>query len=92
MTLEELFRIPKSMAFEEYENLLKEKQKLEKRIRKASDTIFIEADSLEVLADEVGSERYNKHLASKEKAEAKAKKLRAELKLIEKKLNGQEVM
>lgn len=88
MTLEELFRIPKGMGLEEYENLLKEKQKLENRIRKASDTIFIEADSLEVLSDEVGSERYNRHLANKQKAEAKVEKARAELKLIEKKLNG----
>lgn len=88
MTLKELFRIPKGMSLEEYESLLKKKQKLEKRIRKASYTIFDEADSLEVLSDEVGSERYNKHLVNKQKTEVKMEKARAELKLIEKKLNG----
>lgn len=65
MTLEEMLAMPKGMKFEEYESLLKDKQRLERQIRKASDIIFAENDSLEVLADEIGSERYNKHLANK---------------------------
>jgi hypothetical protein len=87
MTMTELLAMPNGMRFEEYEKLLDEKQKLEKKIRRASNTIFDEEESLEVLADEVGSERYNKHLVNKQKAEAKKEKAKAKLEQIEKKLN-----
>ena len=86
MTLTEALSIPKGMDFEEYEKLLKDKQKLEKQIAKASDTIQSEVDSLEVLSDEVGSERYNKHLQSKQKAEDKKEKAQAKLQQIERRL------
>ena len=82
MTIAEALSISKGMDFEEYEKLLKDKQKLEKQIAKTSDTIQSEVDSLEVLADEVGSERYNKHLQSKQKAEAKREKIQAKLQAI----------
>lgn len=82
MTIAEALSIPKGMNFEEYEKLLKDKQKLEKQIAKASDTIQSEVDSLEVLSDEVGSERYNKHLQSKQRAEAKREKAQAKLQAI----------
>ena len=88
MTLEEMLAMPKGMKFEEYESLLKDKQRLERQIRKASDIIFAENDSLEVLADEIGSERYNKHLANKQKAETKREKAQAKLEQIVKKLKG----
>ena len=81
--------MPKGMDLLEYENLLKEKHKLEKQIRKTSDTIFAEEDSLEVLSDEVGSKRYNKHLVNKQNAESKREKAQTKLKQIIKKLNGQ---
>lgn len=84
MTIAEALSIPKGMDFEEYEKLLNDKQKLEKQIAKASDTIQSEVDSLEVLFDEVGSERYNKHLQSKQKAEAKREKAQAKLQTITK--------
>ena len=87
MTITEALNIPKGMDFEEYEKLLKGKQKLEKQIAKASDTIQSEVDSLEVLSDEIGSERYNKHLQSKQKAEAKREKLQNKLKEIIKQIN-----
>ena len=86
MTLVELFAMPKGMNPMEYEKLLKDKQKLEKQIRKASDTIFDEEESLDILADEIGSERYNKHLENKQKAEAKREKAQAKLEQIVKKL------
>lgn len=86
MTLTEMLTMPKGMNLMDYENLLKEKQKLERQIRKASDIIFAEEDSLEILADEIGSERYNKHLMNKQKAETKREKAQAKLKQIEKKL------
>ena len=82
MTIAEALSIPKGMDFEEYEKLLNDKQKLEKQIAKASDTIQSEVDSLEVLSDEIGSERYNKHLQSKQKAEAKREKAQAKLQAI----------
>jgi len=87
MTLVELLAMPKGMNPIEYEKLLKDKQKLENQIRKASNTIFDEEESLDILADEVGSERYNKHLANKQKAEAKREKAQEKLEQIEKKLN-----
>lgn len=87
MTIAEALSIPKGMDFEEYEKLLKDKQKLEKQIAKASSEIDFEVDSLEVLADEVGSERYNKHLQSKQKAEAKREKAQAKLKTIIERIN-----
>ena len=82
MTITEALSIPKGMNFEEYEKLLNDKKKLEKQIAKASDTIQSEVDSLEVLSDEVGSERYNKHLQSKQKAEAKREKAQVKLQTI----------
>ena len=87
MTFEEFLAIPYGMDIFEYQKLLKEKQGLERQIRKASDTIFTEEDSLEILADEIGSERYNEHLAMKEKAEIKREKAQAKLKLLMDKLN-----
>lgn len=82
MTLAEALSIPKGMTFEEYEKLLKDKKKLENQIRKTSDTIDSEELSLEILSDEVGSERYNKHLEIKQKAEAKREKANTKLKTI----------
>lgn len=82
MTIAEALSIPKGMSFEEYEKLLKEKRKFEKQIAKASSEIDFEVDSLEVLSDEIGSDRYNKHLQNKQKAEVKREKAEAKLKLI----------
>lgn len=82
MTITEALNIPVGMTFDEYEKLLKEKQKLEKQIAKASNDIDFENDCLEVLADEKGSERYNKHLQNKQKAEIKREKTQAKLKTI----------
>lgn len=44
MTIAEALSIPKGMNFEEYEKLLKDKQKLEKQIAKASNIIQSEID------------------------------------------------
>ena len=82
MTIAEALSIPKGMDFEEYEKLLKEKQKLEKQIAKSSNDIFFEVDSLEVLESEKGSERYNKHLKNKQKAEAKRENAQVKLRAI----------
>lgn len=87
MTLEELLAMPVGIDLNEYQNLLKEKKRLEKQITKASNDIYREEDSLEILADEIGSERYNKHLAMKQKAEIKREKAQAKLKLLIEKLS-----
>lgn len=82
LTFAEFLTIPKGMDFEEYDKLLDSKRKLEKQIVKTSETIYSEEDSLEILADEIGSERYNRHLKNKQKAESKREKARKKLKLI----------
>ena len=89
MTITEVLNIPKCMSFTEYEKLLEEKKKLEKQIAKASDIIQSENGSLEVLADEVGSDRHNKHLQTRQKAEIKRKKAQAKLKDIIGKLKAE---
>ena len=82
MTLAEALAIPKGMDFQEYEKLLKEKKKLVKQINKASEDIYSENDSLEVLAGEKGSDRYNRRLEAKMKAEAKVEKAKSKLQVI----------
>lgn len=62
MTLEQLFAMPVGMELAEYEKLLNEKARLEKKIKKARLDIDFAYDALAVLADEEGSDRYNKHL------------------------------
>lgn len=71
MKLQEFLNTPKGMSFDKYEKLIAEKHKLENQIRNASCVIHNEDDSLDVLSGEVGSERYNRHLANKKKAERK---------------------
>ena len=61
MTIAEALSISKGMDFEEYEKLLKDKQKLEKQIAKTSDTIQSEVDSLEVLAVGAGETVENRN-------------------------------
>lgn len=88
MTLTEFLSIPKGMNMGTYEQLLKEKQKLEKQIAKANSIIYDEEDSLEILADEVGSKRYDKHLESKHKAENKRELAQNKLDKVIKRING----
>lgn len=86
MTMAEALSIPRGMNYEEYGKLLDEKKKLFTKLRNLSITIQDEEDSLEMLNDEQGSERYNRHLEAKQKAEAKREKAEAKLQDIETKL------
>ena len=86
LTFAEFLAMPKGMDFKEYDKLLNNKRKLEKRITKLSEDIDSEEDSLEILADEIGSERYNRHLTNKHKAEAKREQSQKKLKLINERL------
>ena len=86
MTLHEFLQKPITMSLEEYEKFLKDKHKLENQITKESNKIFDEEDALEILTDEIGSERYNEHLTTKQKAEIKREKAQAKLKLLVEKI------
>lgn len=86
MTLEEFLNIPNGMDVIEYEEILKKKKKIEKRLYKVNEMIDGEECSLDVLSDEIGSERYSRHFEEKQKLEVKQKKLLEELKLLKAKL------
>lgn len=61
MTIHELLTMPVGYLPDEWEKELKRRKNVEKRVRKLSDEIDGEVESLEVLRDELGSERWNKH-------------------------------
>ena len=61
MTIQELLMMPVGYLPEEWEKELVRRKKVEKRVRKLSDEIDGEVESLEVLRDEIGSERWSKH-------------------------------
>ena len=88
MTITEFLSMPNGMSIEEYEHLISKKHKLEKRIFKASNDIYDAEDSLEVLCDEVGSDKYNKYLSKKQNAEDKRNKAQHELNKINARLDG----
>ena len=82
LTFTEFLAMPYGMDFREYEKLLDNKRKLEKRITKLSEDIDSEEDSIEILTDEIGSERYNRHLINKQMAEASRERAQKKLRLI----------
>jgi hypothetical protein len=86
MTMVEALAIPRGMSYEEYGKLLADKKRLEAKIRRFSSNIFDEEDSLEVLADEVGSERYNSHLVALQMLQGRRERAEAKLQEIEDKL------
>ena len=79
MTVDDIIRMPKGMHLEEYDKLLKEKERLEKKLRKASDMVFDLEDSLEVLSDEFGSERYRNYVESRDKYKNEVESLKMQL-------------
>ena len=80
MTLEEMLKIPKGMDIEEYNKLLKKQKRIKNRLTKVSNLIYEENDSLDVLTDEIGSDRYNRHLEKKQELENEQAKLLEQLK------------
>lgn len=89
MTIAEALSIPKGMNFEEYGKLLKKQNSISKKISRISDDIHFEEYSLEILEDEKGSERYNRHLSLLHNAKSKLNKAYEEYEIIEKKLKGE---
>ena len=86
MTLKDLLLMPAGMDIEEYQIKLKSINNAEKRLKTLSNKLYDEEGSLEVLADEIGSERYNRHLHNYnkiiteiDKVKKKIDKLNAEL-------------
>ena len=61
MNIGELMAWPVGYSLEEWEKELKRRKCVEKKIRKLSVEIDGETQSLEVLKDEIGSERWMKH-------------------------------
>lgn len=86
MTITEMLAMPKGMSVVEYDALLKEKKRLEKRLRKAGSVIDDENASLEVLVDEVESDRYQRHLLNKQKYEKIRDKALEKLRQLEERL------
>ena len=80
MTFEEMLKMPKGMDIEEYNKLLKKQKRIKNRLTKVSNLIYEEEDSLEVLSDEIGSDRYNRHLEKKQELENEQVKLLEKLK------------
>nr|DAI60818.1 MAG TPA: hypothetical protein [Caudoviricetes sp.] len=80
MTFEEMLKMPKGMSIEEYSKLLKKQKRIKNRLTKVSNLIYDEEDSLEILSDEVGSNRYNRHLEKKQELEDEQVKLLEKLK------------
>lgn len=89
MTLEQALSIPKGMTFEEYGKLLERFKRASRRIELISNDIHFEENSLEVLEDEKGSERYNRHLQAKKDAETRLEKAYARYNEIERQLKGE---
>jgi hypothetical protein len=80
MKFEELLKMPKSMDIEEFNKLLKKQKRIKNRLTKVSNLIYDEIDSLEVLSDEIGSDRYNRHLEKLQELENEQVKLLEKLK------------
>lgn len=79
MTLDELLRMPKNMSVEEYQECLNKKHRLQRKCRILSDKIEDETDSLEILKDEPGSERYSRHQELLSKYNKQLQKAKEEL-------------
>lgn len=76
------------MDIAEYEKLLEWKKKTAKRIGKLSEDIDFEEDALKELADEKGSERYNRHVEQIKKLRTKRDTVCKEYDAIKAKLDG----
>lgn len=79
MTFEELLNMPLGMSIEEYTKLLKKQKRIKNRLTKVCNLIYDEEDSLDILSDEIGSDRYNRHLKKKQELENEKVKLLEQL-------------
>ena len=79
MTLSEFLSMPKGMKPDELEVELKRKDKINNQLRKLNTERYDLLDALDVLKDEIGSDRYNKKKSRLSEVEAKIEKLKASL-------------
>lgn len=79
MTLSEFLSMPKGMKPDEWESELKRKNKINNQLRKLNTERYDLLDALDVLKDEVGSDRYNKKKSRLSEVETKIEKLKASL-------------
>lgn len=76
MTLSEALACPPRMTFDEWGEYIIQSKKIDKQIGKCSeDVYYLNYVIEEILSDEVGSERYNRKVVERDKAEEKLKKL-----------------
>ena len=59
MTIQDLLNMPKGISLEEWEKRIKKRDSLRKRIRSLCNKRSDIMDALDVLQDEMGSERWN---------------------------------
>lgn len=79
MTLSEFLSMPKGIKPDEWESELKRKNKINNQLRKLNTERYDLLDALDVLKDEVGSDRYNKKKSRLSEVETKIEKLKASL-------------
>ena len=79
MTLSEFLSMPKGMKPDEWEVELKRKDRINNQLRKLNTERYDLLDALDVLKDEIGSDRYNKKKSRLSEVEAKIEKLKASL-------------
>lgn len=59
MTIQDLLKIPKGISLEEWEKRIKKRDSLRKKIKTLWNKHYDIMDALDVLQDEMGSERWN---------------------------------
>lgn len=79
MTLSEFLSMPKGMKHDEWEAELKRRNKINVQLRKLNTERYDLLDALDVLKDEIGSDRYNKKKSRLSDVEAKIEKLKASI-------------
>ena len=79
MTVKELFNMPVGMTPDEWQRVLNRKNKIIKRLGKLSAERDFLADALDMLSDEVGSDRYMKKENRKQEVDAEMEHLGTEL-------------
>ena len=79
MTLSHNLSMPKGMKPDEWEAELRCKDKINNQLRKLNTERYDLLDALDVLKDEIGSDRYNKKKSRLSEVEAKIEKLKASL-------------
>lgn len=79
MTLSEFLSMPKGMKPDEWESELKRKDRVNNQLRKLNIERYDLLDALDILKDEISSDRYSKKKSRLSEVEAKIEKLKASL-------------